>query len=181
MDARGICYDAAMTELKTDRLLLRRARPDDAEQLHVIFADPRAMEFWSELPHPSLDRTREWLDGMLQAGPDSDDFIVELDGRVIGKAGAWKLPEIGYILHPDAWGKGFAREAMTAVIDHIFAAHALETLTADVDPGNAGSIRLLRRLGFVETHRAKDTILVGGKWFDSVYYALTRDNWARPA
>ncbi|MFT3809743.1 MAG: GNAT family protein [Micropepsaceae bacterium] len=170
-----------MTILKTERLLLRRARPDDAEALHPIFADPRVMKYLSELPHPSLDRTREWLDSLLKAGPDSDDFIVERAGRVIGKAGSWKLPEVGYILHPDQWGKGVAREAMTAVIGHLFAAHAMPALTADVDPGNENSIRLLDRLGFVETHRAKDTFLIGGKWFDSVYFALGRDDWARRA
>ncbi len=180
MRPHRICYDAVMTILKTDRLVLRRARPDDAEQLHVIFADPQAMKYWSELPHPSLDRTQEWLGGMLAGGPDSDDFIVEMDGRVIGKAGAWKLPEVGYILHPDVWGQGLAREAMTAVITHIFATHTLDALTADVDPGNEGSIVLLKKLGFLETHRAKDTFLIGGKWFDSVYFALQRDDWARP-
>lgn len=168
-----------MTTLNTERLTLRRARAEDVGQLHQIFANPRAMKYWSELPHPSLDRTREWLRSMIEAGPDSDDFIVEMGGRVIGKAGAWKLPEVGYILHPDVWGQGLASEAMTAVITHIFKTHAVDTLTADVDPGNEGSIRLLGKLGFVETHRAKDTFHIGGKWFDSVYFALTRDDWAR--
>jgi RimJ/RimL family protein N-acetyltransferase len=169
-----------MTELRTQRLLLRRARLDDAAGLHVILADPRAMKYWSELPHPSIVRTREWLEPMVVGGPETDDFVVEMDGRIVGKAGSWKLPEIGYILHPDVWGQGIAREAMTAVIDHLFAAHGMDRLTADVDPGNEGSIRLLARLGFVETHRASDTFLIGGKWFDSVYFALYRDDWARP-
>jgi ribosomal-protein-alanine N-acetyltransferase len=167
-----------MTELRTSRLLLRRAVPGDAEPLHTIFADPRAMKHWSTLPHESLDVTRDWLDGMLQRGPGFDDFIIERNGRVIGKAGAWRMPEIGYILHPDVWGQGIAIEAMSAVIPHLFAAHADPALTADVDPGNVASIRVLEKLGFEETHRAARTFFIGGKWFDSVYLALTRARWS---
>lgn len=144
-------------------------------------SDPRAMKYWSELPHPSLSHTADWLARMIAGGPGTDDFIVEMDGRVIGKAGSWKLPEIGYILHPDVWGKGVAREAVSAVIGHLFAAHDMPALTADVDPHNEGSIILLRKLGFIETGSAKETFLIGGKWFDSVYYALARDDWAQRA
>lgn len=168
-----------MTELRTPRLLLRRARADDAEGLHVLLSDPRVMQFWSTLPHEDIAVTRAWLDGMLQRGPDSDDFIIDMEGRVVGKAGAWRMPEIGYILHPDLWGRGLATEAMSAVIDHLFAAHDVPALTADVDPGNAGSIRVLLKLGFRETHRAENTYFIGGKWFHSVYFELARGDWAR--
>ena len=45
-------------------------------------------------------------------------------------------PEVGFLLHPDCWGKGLGREAMTAVIDHLFATHPLPHLTAEADPRN---------------------------------------------
>jgi RimJ/RimL family protein N-acetyltransferase len=93
---------------------------------------------------------------------------------VIGKAGFWKLPDVGYILHPDVWGQGLAGEAVGAVIDHVFSTHAVDTLTADVDPENAASIRLLQRLGFVRTGFGERTWNVGGVWKDSLYYALSR-------
>ena len=51
---------------------------------------------------------------------------------------------------------------------------AIEAIKADVDPRNQGSLRLLARLGFVETHRAGRTWLVGDEWCDSVYLALPR-------
>ena len=87
------------------------------------------------------------------------------------------MPEIGYILHPDAWGQGLATEALTAVIDHVFATRDVETLTADVDPGNLASIRLLERLGFGKTGEAKATFLIGDQWMDSLYYGLDRSRW----
>ena len=120
-------------------------------------------------------RRLAWLDSMLADGPPlSDDFVIEHDGRLIGKAGCWRLPEIGYILHPAYWGQGFAGEACRAAIDHIFAAYDLDSITADVDPRNEASLRLLARLGFVETGRATATYEIEGEISDSVYLALRR-------
>ena len=164
-----------MDEIRTERLLLRKAREDDLAALHRIFTDPRAMRYWSSLPHESLDQTRDWLGEMI-AAPERGgcDFIVELDGETIGKCGCYRLPEIGYILHPDHWGKGYATEAMTAVTAHIFDRFDLPALRADIDPRNAPSIRLLERIGFTFTHRAERTWLLGEEWCDSVYYELKR-------
>ena len=161
--------------IRTERLLLRRARPDDLDAFHAILSDRIAMRYWSTPPHETLTETREWLDRTLASPAElSDDYVVELDGRLIGKAGCWRLPEIGYILHRDHWGKGYAREAMAAVTAHIFATRDVAKLVADVDPRNAGSIALLLRLGFTETHRAKGTWQIGDELCDSVYFALPR-------
>ena len=111
---------------------------------------------------------------MIANGPDQPDFVIERDGVVIGKAGFWKLPEVGYILHPDHWGQGIAGEAVRAAIDHVFATRDLDDLTADVDPDNAASIRLLERLGFVKTGFAERTWNIGWEWKNSLYYGLSR-------
>lgn len=143
--------------------------------MHAVLSHPAAMRYWSSLPHDSLDQTRDWLASMIEDDPGiREDFIIEHDGRAIGKAGCFRLPEIGYILHPDYWGQGFATEALTAVIAHIFAYHPFEALRADIDPRNEASIRLLERLGFTESHRAKRTWKIGEEWCDSVYYRLNR-------
>ena len=163
-----------MVEIRTSRLILRSARPDDLDAMHAVLSDPRATLWWSTPPHETLDQTRTWLDGMIANGPDHPDFVVELDGRVIGKAGFWNLPDVGYILHPDCWGQGLAAEAVSAAIDYVFRTCDVETLTADVDPENAASIRLLERLGFVRTGSGERTLNVGGVWKDSLFYALTR-------
>ncbi|MFN6982814.1 MAG: GNAT family N-acetyltransferase [Brevundimonas sp.] len=165
-------------QLVTPRLVLRRARPGDVDDLHQVFSSPEAMRWWSTMPHETREKTAEWLDSMIAADPEvGDDFVVEAQGRVIGKAGFWRLPEIGYILHPDYWGRGLATEALTAVIDHVMATRDIATVTADVDPANAASIRLLTRLGFQQTGAASRTWLVGGVWMDSLYFGLDRDRW----
>lgn len=167
-----------MTEVRTARLILRHARLEDVKPLHAVFSDPVAMRWWSSLPHETLDQTRAWVEGMMAGNAaGAPDFVVEWNGRAIGKAGFWKLPDVGYILHPDAWGQGLAAEAVGAVIDHVFAKRLTEIVTADVDPHNMASIRLLERLGFTRTGFSERTWNIGGEWKDSLYYALDRAAW----
>lgn len=164
-----------MDEIRTDRLRLRRARTGDAAAMHAILSDTRAMRYWSTEPHRTLAQTERWLAEMIAApAAISDDYVIEHADEVIGKAGLWRLPEMGFLLHPDHWGRGLAREAVGAVIDHAFARHPIAAVTADVDPRNAASLNLLARLGFVETGRAARTYEIAGEYCDSVYLALSR-------
>ena len=171
----GRCYSRCVTELRTERLVLRRARPDDLEAIHDVFSDERAMHFWSNGPHQTLAETQRWLDSMIDASPEeSDDFVVTVAGHCIGKLGCWSLPEIGFILRSDQWGRGFASEAMAAFLTHVFATREIDRVTADVDPRNEGSLRLLQKHGFVETGRAEGTWNTHIGRCDSVYLALSR-------
>ena len=160
-------------ELRTERLVLRRATMADARAMFDIMSDARAMRYWSFLPHQELAQTEAWLQSMVDADPAaSDDFIVTIDGKLIGKLGAWKLPEIGFLIDRAAWGNGYASEGLAAFIARRRALGST-TLTADVDPRNASSLRLLDRHGFTETHREARTFQVGEEWCDSVYLAVT--------
>lgn len=164
-----------MNAIRTPRLLLRRARMDDLAAIHSVLSDTRAMLYWSTPPHGTIDQSRAWLRSMVDVPPTGNaDFVIEHDGRIIGKAGCWRLPEIGFILHPDHWGRGLAREAVSAVVDFTFAHFDIPAITADVDPRNAASLRLLDQLGFRETHRAARTMRVGDAWCDSIYLARQR-------
>lgn len=167
-----------MTRLVTERLVLRRARWDDVDALHRIFTQPEAMRFWSRPPHTDVEQTRAWLASMIEAPPEhSEDFIVEHEGRAIGKAGFHRLPEIGFIIDPAFWGRGLAREAVSAVLEHVFEARGVALAEADVDPRNEASLRLLERLGFEERGRESRTWCVDGVWCDSVYLTLPRERY----
>lgn len=160
----------------TERLTLRPALASDVEALHGILADPRAMAYWSTLPHATLDETRAWVESMIvgDGAGTGLDLVVEFEGRAIGKAGFWSPPEIGYILHPDCWGRGLGREALEAVIRAGFEQGGFTEIRADVDPRNLASLALLARFGFVRTGYAKDTWEIGGVSVDSVYLTLPR-------
>lgn len=164
--------------VRTERLLMRRAEVRDLGPMHAVLSNAEAMRYWSTPPHATLHQSREWLKAMMASSEtESDDFVVEHEGLVIGKAGFWRLPEIGYIFHPGSWGRGFGFECLSALIDRAFRRFEIAALLADVDPRNAASLRLLAKLGFAETRRAKATIQVGEEWCDSVYLQLKCEDW----
>jgi ribosomal-protein-alanine N-acetyltransferase len=95
---------------------------------------------------------------------------------VIGKAGLWDGRELGYIMDREYWGKGYAFEALDAVLRHVWALEdtAPEAVVADVDPENEASLRLLRKLGFKEVGSAKRTYETHLGWRDSVFLEARR-------
>ena len=74
--------------LATQRLVLRRANEDDLDALHAVLSHPLAMRYWSTPEHDSRAQTGDFLQTMI--AEHCDDFIVEHQGQVIGKAGAWQ-------------------------------------------------------------------------------------------
>ena len=159
-------------EVRTERLLMRRARLDDAPAMHAIMSDALAMRYWSSLPHTTLAETERWIESMVaMESATSDDFIVTLDGVLIGKLGAWRLREVGFLIDPRHWGQGYASEAFAAFVARRRALGSTE-LTADVDPRNYASLKLLERIGFVETGRASGTWQIGNELCDSIYLRL---------
>jgi [ribosomal protein S5]-alanine N-acetyltransferase len=157
-------------EIVTERLVLRRIRQSDAAVLHEIFRDEETMRYWSTLPHASLDQTREFIARTIAACDDGtgDDFAVTKNGIVVGKAGLWGGNEIGFIFSRTVWGAGVAHEAVSAVLARA-SAQGIASIRADVDPRNARSLALLKRLGFQEVGRAERTYRLGDLWADSVY------------
>ncbi len=159
--------------LRTARLTLRPMDAGDAAGLYPIFADPDVMRYFDD-PHGAVSETERWVRTSAAAPPaETREFTIRLDDKIIGKAGIWKAPELGFLLHRDHWRQGLMTEALEALIPHLFATMALPQITADVDPRNAPSLALLGRLGFAETHRAEKTIEIGSEWCDSVYLSLT--------
>jgi RimJ/RimL family protein N-acetyltransferase len=164
-----------MAEIRTERLRLRPASAGDVRAFHRILSDETATAFWATPPHANVAETEAWVAAMMAIDPrEGEDFVIEAEGQVIGKAGFYRFPEIGYILHPEAWGQGYAREALGPVLARAFSVHRLPSVEADVDPRNEASLKLLHRLGFEEVGRANRTWNVGGKWCDSVYLRLER-------
>jgi len=164
--------------MATERLVLRRMTIADVPALHAALSDPDVMRFWSTLPHASLAVTEAWVARTIASvvAGEADEFAVLLNGAVIGKVGLWTGTEVGVILSRDAWGHGYATEALHSFIDHAFRRGA-DRITADIDPRNTSSLRLFEKLGFRHVGSATATFLLGDVWVDSLYLALTPNDW----
>lgn len=168
--------------LLTDQLLLRQLVPGDAAALHPMFTDEEVMRYWWRGPHVSLAETEDAVRHNAELRDDLACWAITSDGSTahgwinlrIKRAG---VAEVGYILSRACWGRGFGREALTAVVSHGFGPMGLRRIAADTDPDNQGSIALLRSLGFaLEGHlRGEWETHIGVR--DSLIFGLLADEW----
>lgn len=175
--------------LHTDRLVLRPLTLADADvdALFAMRSDPLVQRYGSHAPWtdrqtavPYIERDmREHAEGSgVQLGIERRE-----DGAVIGSCTLFHLDaqsrhaECGYVLLPSAWGKGYASEAMTALLDWGVDALDLHRVEADIDPRNVASARVLERLGFVHEGHLRERWIVAGEISDSWLYGLLAREW----
>jgi len=108
----------------------------------------------------------------------SDDKIIGTT-TLFNLSGKNRRAEIGYALNRRFWGNGFVNEALISLFDFAFAELSLHRVEADVDPQNAASIRVLERLGFQKEGFLRERWIVGGKFFDALFYGLLRSDWEK--
>lgn len=168
--------------LKSERLVCRPMRIEDAEALHQFYSDHQAMTWFSHPPYDKLEQTR----AKIAAAIDHPEWrgwsiTVEGDDRAIGTLAAHEkrqggVIEIAYSLVRDHWGKGYAREAVTALIDQLFS-EGHRKLFGDVDPDNLASRRLLESLGFQLEGILRDEWNTHIGVRDTALYGLLRKEW----
>ena len=171
------------TILQTERLRLRRFQDSDLQDLYEYLSDEEVVRHEPYKPM-SLEETKNNLVWRVS----TDEMIaVELkeNHKLIGNVYFGKRDfdsfELGYVFNRSFWGKGYACEACKAVIGQAFADGA-HRIYAECDPKNAGSWKLLERLGFKrEAHLRQNVYFWKDEqgnpiWKDSyVYAALQRD------
>ncbi|MEV4412752.1 GNAT family N-acetyltransferase [Catellatospora sp. NPDC049609] len=166
-----------MRILTSDRLLLRPWRDDDADFLLDLESRWEVVRFLGA--HPTTMRTREDALASIARRRALDHPIHGIwvittvtDGRPVGNLLLKPIPlsagepsggpadvEIGWHLHPDAWGHGYATEAADLVLGDAFRL-GLPKVIAVTDPGNLASQAVCRRLGMTDLGRTT-------KYYDS--------------
>ncbi|GAA2019047.1 GNAT family protein [Terrabacter terrae] len=182
----------------TDRLELRPLTLDDVD---AIWAFRRLPEVVVHLSHDVLsrDEVRDRIAAHIERGrPEVAEPRLELavverrTGRVVGDVMLRLEPShsitrtpsdewegtIGYALHPDRHGRGYAAEAATELLAMGFRDLGLRRITADAYADNVASNRVLRRIGM----RHESTVLAkslgkDGTWLDDNTWALLREEW----
>jgi RimJ/RimL family protein N-acetyltransferase len=147
-----------LTNLQTERLLLRPFTIDDAEFILTLLNEPSFLRYIGDKKVRNLDGARQYILNGPVASYERHGFglcLVELreSHAPIGMCGLLKRdelpdPDIGFALLPDFWSKGFAFEASTAVLDDARERLKLERILAITSVDNHASIDLLQRLGF---------------------------------
>ncbi len=179
----------------TDRLLLRLATPADADAVWTYRRLPATAEWLGLAP---TDRDA-WDEAFGEPDRMTKTVIIEADGEVVGDVmvalrDAWAQREVleqarateaelGWTLHPDHTGQGYATEAVRAAIALCFTPTVsgglgLRRVTAACFATNEASWRLMERVGMRrEQHGVRDSLHRDHGWLDGVTYALLADEW----
>jgi ribosomal-protein-alanine N-acetyltransferase len=143
--------------LETERLTLTAVTAADAVLVQPIMADPEVMAHWDVAEIGDPDVIDQVLAGQIEAMAAEKAFHwamrLTADGTFLGLCEVSDVDrrhhraEVGFILGKDCWGKGYAYEAMQAVMNYA-ATQGLQRLWARTQVGNDASEKLLTKLGF---------------------------------
>ena len=109
-------------------------------------------------------------------------YVEKATGRWVGRLGPWQPEgwpgtEVGWGLAREAWGKGYATEAVQALIDTLFSLVELEAIEADTRVINPASRRVLEKSGFEKEGRLRGYFKLRGRRVDNFLYGLLRDDY----
>ena len=85
--------------------------------------------------------------------------------------------EVGWAIHPDEWGKGYATEAAWQLMDWGFKELNIHRIVAFCHSSNAASVRVMEKLGMRQDGRLRETRWLNGEWWDEYVYAILEREW----
>jgi RimJ/RimL family protein N-acetyltransferase len=174
----------------TPRLTLRPASAADLDATWGFRQVDEITRWMTSAPTSREDYRRKFEDPERLA----KTLVIELDGEVIGDLmlaieDAWAQSEVamqaqgvqaelGWCLDPTYQGRGYASEAVAALMRVCFEDLGLRRVTANCFADNEASWRLMERLGMRrEVHTVRESLHRSGEWLDGLGYALLADEW----
>ena len=173
--------------LETKRLLIRPISLDDMELIFEYRRDKETNKYQGWIPETlddvevfiekvskKIDEPETWFQFVI-IEKESQKLIGDLGVHFIGSEN--KQTEIGCTLDKHFQNKGYATEALNALIDYLFNTLNKHRIIASIDPGNKGSIRLVERIGFRKEAHFVESLFVNGDWVDDLIYAILGKEW----
>jgi [ribosomal protein S5]-alanine N-acetyltransferase len=174
-------------ELFTPRLKLRELVETDFLALREMETRPEFNTYEREFT--SEGETRKSLEESLYSQHEISRTIYRLAIAITPQdttKGILKLSrhqesirewEVGWAMHPDEWGKGFATEAAWHLIDWAFRELNIHRVVGFCHASNAASVRVMEKLGMHQEGRLKDARWLNDAWWDEYVYAVVERDW----
>ena len=170
--------------LETERLLLRKLKMSDASTIYRYFSNREMTKYYGMEPFITIIEAEKFIKDFL------DDYtmllrwgIVEKStNKLIGTCGyhaiseKHKRAEIGYEIDLDSWGKGYATEAVTQLVEYGLTELKLHRIGANVFPENKSSRKVLEKIGFKHEGLLRNYLYQGGKSHDANVFSIINDN-----
>jgi RimJ/RimL family protein N-acetyltransferase len=173
--------------IQTARLVLRRFIPKDLESFQAYRSDPVLARYQGWEPMPD-EQARSFLAGQARqalgaAGQWLQVAVTRREtGEVIGDLGLCVVDEsegvveLGFTVAQWAQRRGYATEAVNAMLEALLGQRSVQSVMAVTDARNTASVALLRRVGF--RHERTTTTIFRGEPCQEQTFVLTKRQWA---
>jgi aminoglycoside 6'-N-acetyltransferase len=181
--------DDGFTQLRTPRLCLRRFRESDVDAFVRYRSDPAVARYQSwDAPYP-VEQARRFVVTMATAQADLPGewlqiaVALALDGSLVGdcafapQAHEARTVEIGFTIAAEHQGRGYAREAVSLLLRHLFEQLGKHRVVASCDPRNAPSVKVLEAVGMRREGHTVESTWSKGEWTDDLLFATLRRDW----
>lgn len=174
--------------IHTPRLILRDFEESDYENVHRYASDADVVKYCSFGPN-SEEETRAYVQRVMERKVQEPRTHYDLavirkeDSSFMGAAGIYieqpqnRSGEIGYVLHRDFWGQGYATEAARMLVDLGFTALSLHRIYAYVFEENKASRRVLEKVGMQQEGRLREDTWKNKRWNNVLAYAILEQEW----
>jgi aminoglycoside 6'-N-acetyltransferase len=181
--------DQAFKELASERLVLRRFRPDDLATFVSYRSDPDVARYQSWNAPYSPGDGEQLIKNMRLQHPDTPgewfQFAIALraSGELIGDCGAKPSAydpvhtQIGYTIGRAHQRRGYGIEAVRTLLGYLFDARGMHRVTANCDGRNTASMSLLERVGMRKEGVMLASVWAKGEWTDDVLFAMLATEW----
>jgi RimJ/RimL family protein N-acetyltransferase len=176
--------------IATPRLVLRRFRGSDAETLAAYRSEPAVARYQSWTAPVTIEAARAIVASLAAGEPGRPGWFQYALERTEDKAHIGDVgvdlhnsrmrAEIGFTLAGAYQGRGYAGEAVRAVLDHLFRVQGLHKVTAECDARNTASARLLQRVGFTREGLLRSHTWIKNEWTDDLIFGLLAAEWLLP-
>lgn len=167
--------------IEGDRINLRTIEPEDIDFLQGGMNTPAVRQYaGADIPYNRRRYSEELFESI-----SSGDFIQLLvcDDERLGDVSLAPIDErrgwanLGYWIHPDHQGNGYATEAVRLLVSYGFNELRLHRISATIATPNTASTQVVKKLGFVHEGTKRDDAFLDGEYVDREVYSVLRDEW----
>jgi ribosomal-protein-alanine N-acetyltransferase len=173
--------------LETERLILRKMTPDDAEAVFAYASDPEVSRYTLWETHRSIEDSRAFLEltlGKYEGGEEPDWGVVyKGDHRFVGACGLvnWEIEharvEVGFVLSREYWGRGLMPEVVRALIRFGFDTMNVNRIEARCIVENTASARVMEKVGMAYEGTLRQREYIKGAYRDMKLYAILKEEF----
>lgn len=178
---------SSIPQLECPRLILRRMKRTDAEDMYEYAQSEEVTRFLLWSPHESLAYTEQYLQYVQSQYKDGSFYdwaiVLKAENKMIGTCGFTKIDtdnavgEIGYVINPAYTSHGYATEAVKRVLSFGFDELELYRIEARYIAGNEASRRVMERCGMHYEGMARGSMLIKGEHRDIGCCAILKSDF----